>query len=57
MNTLIMLALAVTFGVILGTIFTARTMSKIVEDRLVSRDRMWKQAIAAYRSDADRAMP
>lgn len=45
MNTLIMLSLAVTFGVVLGTIFTVRVMSKVCDDRLVSRDQMWQQAL------------
>lgn len=57
-NTLIMLSLAVTFGVLLGTIFTVRVMSKTIDDRLVSRDQMWEQALEhATRSAADRSVP
>lgn len=45
MNTFIMLSCAVTFGVILGTIFTVRVMSKMCDDQLASRDQMWQQAL------------
>lgn len=55
MNTFITLSLAVTLGVLLGTIATARVMSKVCDGRLVSRDQMWQQALKT--STADRAMP
>lgn len=58
MNTFIMLSLAVTLGVILGTIFTVRVMSKLCDDRLASRDQMWEQALDQItRTAADRATP
>lgn len=57
MNTLIMLSLAVTLGVLLGAIFTARVMSKVIDDRLASRDQMWEQALKVSGSAADRALP
>lgn len=58
MNTFIMLSLAVTLGVVLGTIFTVRVMSKLCDERLVSRDQMWQQALKQMpRCHADRAQP